>query len=212
MKKVQEVEVEYVKKTTTLVLAVFCLVVGFIIGLVYSGMNQPKIRKAEVNQSQQPASPAAKPDQSHTHTPVVPNKNSEIAQLKQILGADPQNAAAWAKLGHMYFDTNRFDEAIDAYRKHLEINPKNADVWTDMGVMYRRSKQPGQAIQCFNKAIEADPKHKTSRFNKGIVLLFDLNKTQEAVAMWQEILDFDPSAKAPDGRPLSQLIEQYKTR
>jgi cytochrome c-type biogenesis protein CcmH/NrfG len=211
MKKVEQVEVEYVKKTTTLVVAVVCLAVGIVIGLIYSKLSQPA---GEVRQSSAPA-PAAQPQPRQQATPGPaavphdPQKEAEILRLKQILGTDPKNAEALARLGHNYFDLNQYDNAIDAYRKYLDLNPNNPNVWTDMGVMYRRTRRPDEAIRCFDKAIAADPKHQQSRFNKGVVLMFDFRKNEEALNTWRDLLKMNPNAKAPDGTPISRIIEQY---
>ena len=60
---------------------------------------------------------------------------------------NPGNTEAWIQLGHVYFDTNKYAQAIAAYEKSLELNPSNAEVVTDLGIMYRRSGQPRKAIE-----------------------------------------------------------------
>ena len=40
---------------------------------------------------------------------------------------NPDNNEAWIQLGHVYFDTNKYDQAIAAYEKSLELNLSNAD-------------------------------------------------------------------------------------
>jgi tetratricopeptide (TPR) repeat protein len=99
-----------------------------------------------------------------------------------------------------------------AYKKSLELNPQNADVWTDMGVMYRRNGQPAEAIKAFDKAIEINPRHEISRFNKGIVLLHDLNDQENAIRAWEELLKINPIAMAPTGQSVDQLVVQLKNR
>ncbi len=200
MKKVEQIEVLYIKQTTALVMAVVCLVVGFGLGVVFIKLTTP----ADIYRTDGP---------EVTQTaPVIPGQDvhaAAIIELKQILANDPKNDAAWANLGNHYFDSNRFDEAIDAYRKHLELNPGNADVWTDMGIMYRHSKRWDEAIRCFDKAVEVNPQHEQARFNKGVVLIFDVQKKEEGFAVWRELLKINPGAKAPSGQPLGLLIEQY---
>lgn len=94
--------------------------------------------------------------------PVIKRSTALIIAVIFLAAANPQNAGAWARLGHAYFDSNKFEKAIHAYKKHLGLNPGNADVWTDLGVMYRRSGKPGEALRLFNKAIEINPRKRLS--------------------------------------------------
>jgi tetratricopeptide (TPR) repeat protein len=111
-------------------------------------------------------------------------------------------------LGHTYFDMNRYGEAIDAYKKSLELKPDNADVWTDLGVIYRRSGKPTEAVRAFNKAVEINPRHQQSRFNKGIVLMHDLNDPEGALRVWQEPVNINPDARTPNGQSVKELIKK----
>lgn len=138
--------------------------------------------------------------------------NAEAAALELEVAQNPANVTAWIQLGNIYFDTNENDRAIMAYKKALELNPQNADVWTDMGVMYRRRGQPAEAIKAFDKAIEINPRHEISRFNKGIVLLHDLNDQEKAIRAWEELLDINPVAMAPTGQSVDQLVVQLKNQ
>lgn len=58
----------------------------------------------------------------------------------------------------------------------------------------------------FDKARQIDPSHQQSRFNRGVVFLYDLKDPQSAVAAWKELLSVNPEAMAPNGQPLSALI------
>jgi cytochrome c-type biogenesis protein CcmH/NrfG len=138
------------------------------------------------------------------------NRFKQVLSLQLKVGDNPKDAAAWASLGHAYFDMDAFENAIRAYRRHLELNPDNADVWTDLGVMFRRSGKPQEAIKAFDKAAAIDPQHRQSRFNKGVVFLHDLQEPAEALKAWEELLEIYPDAKAPTGRSLKELVEQLR--
>lgn len=204
MKKVEQVEIEYVKKTTTMLIAVICLAAGFALGIVYTSLDSNKEKNTPVTNVQ--VSPQA-PQSNNASAVQIQNMNL-IVQLEQTVSADPKNTDAWAQLGHAYFDTDQYGKAIDAYTTYLGMKPDNADIWTDLGVMYRRKGNPAEAIRSFDKAIRIDPGHQQSRFNKGVVLLTDLKDRAGAAAAWQELLKINPSAKAPNGRPISELVNE----
>ena len=132
------------------------------------------------------------------------------AALEEEVSLHPENVKAWTQLGNSYYDAHMFEKAIRAYKKSLELNPADANVWTDLGIMYRRSGQPQKAIEAFDSAILNDGKHEFARFNKGIVLMHDMEDAQAAIVAWEELAKINPNAKTPNGQPLKELIEKLK--
>ena len=120
----------------------------------------------------------------------------------------PENFENWIRLGHLYYDADQPEKAIAAYTKSLELHSGDANLLTDLGVMYRRTKQPEKAIEFFDQAIKKDPSHLPSRFNKGIVLMYDLNDPTGAIAAWDELLAIDPEAKTAQWRTHSRICRK----
>ena len=123
---------------------------------------------------------------------------------------NPQNTKAWIQLGHVYFDTGKYDKAINAYEKALKLNPSNADVLTDLGIMYRRSGQFRKAIEKFDKAVAVDPNHQNARLNKGIVLMHDLSDSDGAIRAWEDLLEINPFAMIGNNQSVDQMLKHYK--
>ncbi len=192
-----------VKKESLFYALLIGLVIGFISGAIFAVY---KLAPAAPHNDPAPIQTAA------ASNPATLSKQTSdaIANFEAKVTANPQDGAAWTQLGHLYYDSKQSAKAIKAYLKSLEFNPDNADVLTDLGVMYRRNKQPGKAIESFEKAYTVDPKHEHSRLNKGIVLLYDLNKPEEAIATWQELLIVNPQAKLNNGMPLQQAIDKIR--
>jgi cytochrome c-type biogenesis protein CcmH/NrfG len=133
-----------------------------------------------------------------------------ILKLEAAVTANPENFDTWIQLGHLYYDSNLPDKAIAAYTKSLEFHSGDANLLTDLGVMYRRANQPDKAIELFNQAIEKDPSHLPSRFNKGIVLLHDLDDSKGAIAAWEELLKIDPQAKTGNGQLIREFVDKVQ--
>ena len=150
----------HVSKQTLMTSVVLALMVGFFGGIIFSAYKM----KSGLPTAQSGGMPG---DDGH-------------AQMRQALmdkvRQDPNDAGAWIQLGHLNFDSNAVPEAIEAYEKALALQPDNAPVRTDLGIMYRRAKRPEEAIREFDRAIASDPKLENARFNKGIVLLHDLER------------------------------------
>jgi len=136
--------------------------------------------------------------------------SDQIAGLEFKTSQNPGDIAGWIQLGNLCFDSDLPEKAIAAYKEALAISPKNADVLTDMGVMYRKSGEYDKAVQSFDKAVGVDPKHEIARFNKGIVLMHDLNNPQGAIQAWEELLTVNPLAMAPNGQSIDEMLKKMK--
>lgn len=133
-----------------------------------------------------------------------------IINLEAEVTDNPENFENWIRLGHLYYDANQPEKAIGAYTKSLEFHSGDANLLTDLGVMYRRTKRPEKAIESFNQAIAKDPSHLPSRFNKGIVLMYDLDDSAGAIATWEELLEIDPEAQTANGQHIHNFLDQIK--
>jgi cytochrome c-type biogenesis protein CcmH/NrfG len=198
----ERTETKHVRMEITVIIALIALVVGFFAGEIFdlSKSSRPTIPV-------QPSPPARQPSQMPS---LTPQQGRRIFELEREVASNPGNAEAWTELGHVYFDGNDVKQAIRAYKKALDLNPYDADVWTDLGVMYRRNKQPLEAMAAFNKAADIDPRHEQSRFNKGIVLMHDLDDREGAIKAWEELLKVSPNAKAGMGQSVREMVEGLK--
>lgn len=194
----------YVKKETMLLISLLTLAIGFFIGVMFgiyrSGPAAPM-----------PQSQGMPPRQDQAQQ-VDPETRSMIAALEKQAADNPTNADLWIQLGNKAFDADQFQKAIQAYNKALELAPKNANVWTDLGVMYRRSGNPEEAVKAFDRAIAVDPKHEVSRFNKGVVLLHDMNDTAAAITTWEGLIAVNPLAMSPTGTSVDQMVQSMKAQ
>ncbi len=130
----------------------------------------------------------------------------QIEETKKLLESQPGSVNLWTKLGNLYFDTDQYANAIDAYSKSVALDPENAHVLTDLGVMYRRSGNPQKAVDNFDKAILVSPTHETARFNKGIVLYYDLKDKAGALQAWNGLVQMNPGARTPNGKLVKDMI------
>jgi cytochrome c-type biogenesis protein CcmH/NrfG len=200
-KKIKPVS-KTVKKETMWMVASIALVVGFLGGVVFGVYKSGTGTSVQEPMLSQPA---------EKEQGVSVESAAQIFELEKMTKENPDDAAAWTNLGNLYFDTGNHQKAITAYTRSLELNPNNANVMTDLGVMYRRSGQPKKAIEAFGKAAKIDPKHETALFNKGIVLMHDLNDLDGAIQAWQELVKRNPAATSPTGQPVKDLVEKLKT-
>ena len=196
----------WVRIEVLIVAAAVALVIGYIGRGVLEG-SEGAASKKSVQSLTQSAAPSA------TAPPLSPAASSAaglVAGLLDDAKENPEKADGWTRLGNAYFDSGQYELAIDAYRRSLEIEPRNPDVLTDMGIMYRRTGHPDDAIAAFEEAMGISPEHEMSRFNKGVVLLYDLQNRSGALEVWEQLAKTNPRFAAPNGQLITALVESIR--
>ena len=70
----------------------------------------------------------------------------------------PKTFKDYAVRGEFLTRAGRLDEAIENYRKALDIDPESAVVYLRLGQALRLQGKPDQAIENYRKALSRDPK------------------------------------------------------
>lgn len=181
-------------------LMIYCIIfiVGFLAGVAFT------VYKSDPSA---PVATSATGEETHNHENT---NNQAILNLEAEVTANPKDYQAWTRLGNLYYDTQQPEKAIGAYTKSLELHKGDANILTDLGVMYRLTNQPQKAIEYFDRAMQDDPGHLPSRYNKGIVLMYDLGDPKGAIASWEDLLRLDPQAKAGNGESIRALVDKIK--
>ena len=182
----------------------FGLIVGWIIGTQQAGpVRAPQAAQAVQQQTANTTAPIAGSGQA---TLLDENK---IKALEGAAGQRPQDAAVRAELGNMYFDAERFADAIKWYEQSLAIDPRNVNVRTDLGVSYYYMNQPDKAIDEFTKSLAVDPKHTKTLLNMGIVRAFGKQDLEGAAQAWQQVIALAPESQ--EGRAARQALDNMKS-
>ncbi len=189
----------YIKTENLILLVLLAVAVGFIGGVAFSVYR---------SSGRLPATA----DSQNAAMPLPAEKRETLQALLNQTRMDPNNTVAWIELGHIYFDSGQYQLAIEAYEKSLELDPDRPDVWTDLGVMYRRNGNPQKAVEMFDRALSLNPSHEIAMFNKGVVLMHDLQDSKRALESWQKLVTINPEAKTPGGQPIKEILEQMKKK
>jgi tetratricopeptide (TPR) repeat protein len=78
--------------------------------------------------------------------------------------------------------------------------------------MYRRKGAPDKAIQAFDQAVSVSPGFETALFNKGVVLMADLNDLEGAMAAWKELVKVNPDATTPGGEKVADIVARMASQ
>jgi len=178
----------------------FGLIAGWIIGT-----QQAKAPAAAQAQSASAPAPAAA--SSNTRAAIV--DDAKVSALKTVAEREPANARPRIDLGNLYFDAERYDDAIKWYTEAMALTPNDVNVSTDLGVCYYYTNQPDKALAQFERSLKLDPKHAKTLLNVGIVRAFgkqDLAGAQEA---WQSVLKVAPDS--PEGQAAKRALDSLNS-
>ncbi|SCM72841.1 tetratricopeptide repeat protein [Desulfovibrio sp. 86] len=204
-----------VRKGTFIMGVALALVLGLYVGslipsMLHGSAQQPMPpQQAAAPGAQVPAQApeGSRPAPQASMPQVTPELSARIGELEKSLLDNPRDASRWASLGNLYFDTAQAQKAVSAYERSLSIAPDNALVLTDLGIMQRELGQFDKAVASFRKASSLQPDLENAMFNEGVVLYYDLKRKDEAEIAWKRLLKVNPGARAPDGKPVSELIQ-----
>jgi len=173
----------------------FGLIAGWIIGSQQAAARPP----AAVPVAQAPASGAG----ATSRAAVL--DDTQVNALKTVAEREGSNATPRVQLGNLFFDAERYDEAIKWYGDALTIAPNDVNVSTDLGVSYYYSNQPDKALTQFDRSLKLDPKHAKTLLNVGIVKAFGKQDLDGAEAAWKQVLAIAPDS--PEGQAAKRALD-----
>jgi len=175
----------------------FGLLVGWVIGSQQAANALPPAPRA-----------AASAPAPESGSRAVPVDETKAASLKDLAARQKTDPSPRAQLGNMYFDAERFDEAIAWYTEALTIDPKDVDVSTDLGVSYYYTNQPDRALEQFDRSLKLDPTHVKTILNMGIVKAFGKQDLEGAAQAWAQVVELAPNS--PEGQAAQGALERLR--
>jgi len=165
----------------------FGLIAGWIIGTQQApaGTAGPMAAPAAQVAAAAPAAQAARPMLDE----------AQVTAMKNVADRDPKNVESRTQLGNLYFDAERYAEAIPWYQAALAIDPNNANISTDLAVCLYYTDQADKAIAQFEQSLRADPKHVKTHLNMGIVRAFGQQDLKGAAQSWLQVLALAPGSE-----------------
>ena len=164
---------------------VFGLIVGWIIGSQQAPARSFAPAAAPVAQSPASTAPAA----------AAAIDEAQAAALKNVAEKDPANVQSRVQLGNMYFDAERYQDAIQWYDAALKLNPSDVNVSTDLGVCFYYTNQPDRAVRQLEDSLRLDPRHAKTLLNLGVVKAFGKQDLAGAAAAWEQVVKLDPNSQ-----------------
>jgi len=179
---------------------VFGLIAGWIIGTQQAS---PRVPAAAAPQAA--AAPAG--DSGGTRAAVL--DETQVNALKSVAEREPANAKPRVQLANLYFDAERYDDAIKWYSEAVKLSPNDVDVSTDLGVCYYYTNQPDKALEQFDRSLKLDAKHTKTLLNVGIVKAFGKQDLEGAMRAWQQVLEIAPDSA--EGQAAKRALDSMRS-
>jgi len=175
---------------------VFGLIAGWIIGTQQATSRPP---------APQAAAASAAPGGEGQTTRAAVVDQQQVTALTTVANREPNNAKPRIELANLYFDAERYDDAIKWYTEAVKLNPKDVNVSTDLGVCYYYTNQPDKALAQFDHSLSLDPKHAKTLLNVGIVKAFGKQDLDGAMQAWRQVIQLAPDS--PEGQAAKRAID-----
>lgn len=94
------------------------------------------------------------------------NYEAAIAEYRQAVALDPQNALAYSALGEVYDQQGKLDEAATAFKQALAL-AESAALHAQLAGVYRRQGDLAAATAEYERAVALDPQDWQSRLQLG---------------------------------------------
>lgn len=108
------------------------------------------------------------------------------------------------KIGNIYLQFNRLDDAIHEFRKAVRLRDNLPDVQTKLGTALREKGELDEAVRVFKRAIELNQHYGPAWVELGLAY-YSLGRHEDARKTWERSLE-----KNPDLREAKTLLRLYE--
>ena len=114
-----------------------------------------------------------------------------LHRFDQVLAKSPTNLPALTGKGEALLALRRYDEAVDVYRRAVEVAPNDAALRYNFGAVLYRLTRYTEASEQFRRLVEIDPNHARAQYNLA-TLAQRAGRLSEARRCWQAFTRLEP--------------------
>ncbi len=117
---------------------------------------------------------------------------ANVEYYKKQVMETPTDANSWNNLASSYFYMEKYPEAIDAYKKAIELEPKNTIPMKRLAMVYASQKQFDEAKKILEEALPLeDDANKQTVYELMARVSFESDNVDEAIAHMKKAIEHD---------------------
>jgi tetratricopeptide (TPR) repeat protein len=168
------------------------LLAGFMIGFIFAN----SVNKSAVV-SPPPSGATQQTSGLPAGHPTVPGGGGSIPEVQAAIDRAKQNPAdfdAQLRAAELYYQIQRFDEAIAFLQKASELQPENYDVLVNLGNANFDAGRYSEAEKIYTRALAIRPDDLNVRTDLGLTYIFgDAPDYDRSIREFKRVLDADPA-------------------
>ena len=139
------------------------------------------------------------------------NKTVEIKVLRQILEIDPDWYIVHVHLGGIYYDQQKWHEAIESYEAGINAGDmwKNSAVYFYLAWAYDKTKQYAKSIENYRKCLDISPNYTYANNNLGLEYK-KIKEYEQALVYFDKSIELNTDGSYPFRNKLETLIKSKR--
>lgn len=133
-----------------------------------------------------------------------------IQEYRARLAKDPRDVEALLGMADLNFQRQNLKEAIDYYKRVLDIDPGNAEALASIGLILGNAGYVDPALSAFDRVLAGNPDNPLALWGKGWTLYRGKQDYAGAIQAWEQLLATSQLAPADADRVAGLLIEARK--
>ncbi len=136
--------------------------------------------------------PAPEQDLPDRKEPEATTPSETPGQAGTVI--EEENAHLWTELGSIYFNTGAYDEAINAFKRAIELDQSYAWSYNNLAALYSRQGRYKDAIPMYQKGLQylGEPRDKALLWNRLGDTYRRLDEHNRAAAAYRKAMQLDP--------------------
>ncbi len=135
---------------------------------------------------------------------------AQIQEYRARLAGNPRDVAALLGMAGLNFQRQNLKEAIDYYKRVLDIDPGNSEALASIGLILGGAGYVDPALSAFDRVLAQNPNDPLALWSKGWILYEKKQDYAGAIQAWEKLLATSRLAPEDMDQVASLLIEARK--
>jgi tetratricopeptide (TPR) repeat protein len=120
--------------------------------------------------------------------------DEEVRTLEAQARDNPRDGAVRARIGGLYMEAGRHDDALTWLEQAVELDPADLHARNHLAITYLNLGQLEAAVASFQENLARDPAHAASLLGLGRIKLYMQRDIEGGLALWEKLMEVAPQS------------------